>query len=467
MVAPATSLERCGQVPYGPMAVSASLSVARVEVAPGSHATAKLTLRNTGSVVDEFRIEILGPAAAFTTAIPETVPLFPGAEATVELTFAPLLDSKTATGEIDVAVKVTSKEDPDGSAVEELVVYVGGFSDAYAELVPRTIRGARSAKTELAIDNRGNARIEASAAGVEADGALRFEIEPPGFGVDPGAANFARVEVRPNKRFLRGPDRTYPFKVVSETKGSGTLTADGMFIQRAILPHWLVRALLALLLALIALALLWQFAFKPVVRSAAKNAAKADVSQAAQDAAKLAVAAVDSGKGSGAGAGAGAGGDTTAAGSGSGSGSSSDTTAAGSGAGSGNGGGDGTGDDGRGGTSTAKRIEVEVALNDTKSGDWTPAEDKDKQFNLTDIVLQNPKGDTGLLRVKRGADILLESALENFRDLDFHFVAPYVYKSGEKLTIEIVCKNPDTAGNCKAAATLTGFLKAAPPPPPA
>ena len=446
------------------MAVSASLSVARVEVAPGSHATAKLTLRNTGSVVDEFRIEILGPAAAFTTAQPETVPLFPGAEATVELTFAPLLDSRTATGEIDVAVKVTSKEDPDGSAVEELVVYVGGFSDAFAELVPRTIRGARSAKTELAIDNRGNARIEASASGVEADGALRFEIEPPGFGVEPGAANFARVEVRPNKRFLRGPDRTYPFKVVSETKGSGTLTADGMFIQRAILPHWLVRALLALLLALIALALLWQFAFKPVVRSAAKNAAKADVSQAAVDAAKLAVAAVDNGQGSG--AGAGAGGDTTAAGSGSGSGSS-DTTAAGSGSGkgSGSGSGDGTGDDGHGGTSTAKRIEVEVAPNDTKSGDWTPAEDKDKQFNLTDIVLQNPKGDTGLLRVKRGGDILLESALENFRDLDFHFVAPYVYKSGEKLTIEIVCKNPDTAGNCKAAATLTGFLKAAPPAP--
>ena len=460
MAAHATPFGRCGQVPYGAMAVSASLSVARVDVAPGSRATAKLTLRNTGSVVDEFRIEILGPAAAFTTASPETVPLFPGAEATVELTFAPLLDSKTATGEIDVAVKVTSKEDPDGSAVEELVVYVGGFSDAFAELVPRTIRGARSAKTELAIDNRGNARIEASATGLEADGALRFEIEPPGFGVDPGAANFARVEVRPNKRFLRGPDRTYPFKVVSETKGSGTLTADGMFVQRAILPHWLVRALLALLLALIALALLWQFAFKPVVRSAAKNAAKADVSQAAVDAAKLAVAAVDNGKGSGARAGAGAGGDTTAAGSGPGSGSPSDTTGAGASAGAG---GDGTGDDGRGGTSTAKRIEVEVASNETKSGDWTPAEDKAKQFNLTDIVLQNPKGDTGLLRVKRGGDILLESALENFRDLDFHFVAPYVYKSGEKLTIEIVCKNPDTAGNCKAAATLTGFLKAAAP----
>ena len=446
------------------------MSVARVEVAPGSRATAQLTIRNTGSVVDEFHVDILGPAAAWTTANPAVIPLFPGAEATVELTFAPLLDSATATGEVDVAVKVSSKEDPDGSAVEELVVMVGGFSDSFAELVPRTIRGARSAKTELAIDNRGNGRIEASASGVEADGALRFEIEPPGFSVQPGGANFARVEVRPNKRFLRGPDRTYPFKVVTDTKGAGTLTADGLFVQRAVLPHWLVRLLLALILGLIALLLLWQFAFKPIVRTAARDAAKADVKQAADDAAKQAVAAVTADPAAAAAAklaadaaAAKAAADAAAAAAKNGG---TTTTIASDGAGGG-GGGAGGGDDGRGGVSSAKRIAVEAAPNETKSGDWTPAEDAKQQFNLTDIVLQNPKGDTGLLRVKRGDDILLESALENFRDLDFHFVAPYVYKAGEKLTIEVVCKNPDTAGPCKAAATLTGFIKPAAAPAPA
>ena len=48
-------------------------SVARVEVAPGSTATAQLTIRNTGSVVDEFRVDILGPAAAWTTISRVTV----------------------------------------------------------------------------------------------------------------------------------------------------------------------------------------------------------------------------------------------------------------------------------------------------------------------------------------------------------------------------------------------------------
>ena len=424
------------------MPASASLSVSRIQVVPGSRATALLTVRNTGSVVDEFRLEVIGAAARWTTVRPDVVPLFPGAEATVEVEFAPPLSSSISTGEVDVGVKINSKEDPNGSAVEELVVVLGAFTDSYAELVPRTIRGGRSATAELALDNRGNARLDASAAGLEPDGALRFEIEPPGFTVQPGAANFAKVRVLPVKRFLRGPDRTIPFKVVTQTGTGGALSADGMFVQRALVPRWLARLLLSLLVALIALALIWQFAFKPVLRSAASAAAKKDVQAAADKAAKQTAAAV-TGSGSG-GSGAGAGGGAAGGG------------AAGGGAAGGGASGNG-GDDGRGGTSADKRIAVDAGPGETKSGSWTPAGDG-KQFDLTDIVMQNPKGDTGLLRIKRGNDILLESALENFRDLDFHFVAPYVFK-GADIVVEVECKNAATAGPCQAAATLTGFIR--------
>lgn len=434
------------------MSASASISATRLEIVPGGRGSLLVTVRNTGSVVDEFTLTVLGAAAAWATVTPSVIPLFPGAEGTAEINFAVPLDSRVATGDIDVAVKVTSKEDPDGSTVEEAVLAIGSFDDVYAELVPRTSHGSRSGHTELAIDNRGNARLDASLAASDADGLLTFELDPPGLVVDPGKANFARVNIRPVKRFLRGPEKTIPFKVLAKTttEGVGTLQADGMFIQRPILPRWLLRLLVLLLLGLLALFLLWQLAFKPVIRSTAREAAKANVKEAASDAAKQTAEALGATPGStGKPAGTDAGADASGA---------TKTTKPGE-AGASDGG-SGGGDDGRGGVSADKRLEVEAAPGATASGTWAPAPDEKTQFNLTDIVLQNPKGDVGLIRIKRGDDVLLESALENFRDLDFHFVAPYVFK-GQELKVEVECKNAEPAGACKAAATLTGFVKKA------
>ncbi len=436
------------------MSASASISATRLAIVPGGRGSLLVTVRNTGSVVDEFTLSVLGAAAVWATVTPPVIPLFPGAEGTAEITFAVPLDSRVATGDIDVAVKVTSKEDPDGSTVEEAVLSIGSFDDVYAELVPRTSHGSRSGRTELAIDNRGNARLDASLSASDADGLLTFELDPPGLVVDPGKANFARVNIRPVKRFLRGPEKTIPFKVLAKTttEGVGTLHADGMFIQRPVLPRWLLRLLMLLLLGLLALFLLWQLAFKPVIRSTAREAAKADVQEAASDAAKQTAEALGATPGSGS--------EPTDSGDGADSGGATKTTKPADSAAADDGASGGGGDDGRGGVSADKRIEVEAAPGATASGTWAPAPDEKTQFNLTDIVLQNPKGDVGLIRIKRGDDVLLESALENFRDLDFHFVAPYVFK-GQELKVEIECKNAEPSGACKAAATLTGFVKKA------
>ena len=118
----------------------------------------------------------------------------------------------------------------------------------------------------------------------------------------------------------------------------------------------------------------------------------------------------------------------------------------------------GADDDGKGGTSTDQRIAIEAPVGATKSGKWTPAK-QGQRFSLTDLVLQNPQGDTGRLRVKRGDEVLYETALENFRDLDFHYVAPYIFE-GKDLVVEVDCKNPDPAVPCRDAVSVVGFLKA-------
>jgi hypothetical protein len=440
------------------MPVSASLSSSRVEVSPGGSANVELTVRNTGSVVDEFRVEVLGEAAQWSTPNPAVVPLFPGASAPVTITFNPPRRSDRVAGEVDVAIKVSSREDADGSAVEELVVAIGGFDSPDAELVPRTTRARRKATVQVAIDNLGNRRMQRSIAATDADQLLKFETVPSDVVVEAGRAEFAKVTIKPIKTFFRGPDRTIPYRVtLGEDEGEGTLNLDGTFIQTAMLPKWLLRLLMMLLALLIALAAMWQFAFKPVIRSAARDAAEAQVDKAVEkasdNAAAITAKAIKAAETPGAAldpaaAAAKAAADEAAIAAAKKKGLPAPAT--------GTGGASGGGDDGKGGLAKSKRIAVEAAPGETKAEEWKPGGDADR-FSITDVVLQNAQGDTGKIRLIRGTEILLESSLENFRDLDFHVIAPYIVE-GKPIVIEVVCNNAAEVGPCKPAATVGGFL---------
>ena len=76
-------------------------------------------------------------------------------------------------GVIAFGLRARSREDPAGSAVEEGSVQVGTFMDPRAELVPRTSRGSRGGTHEIAVDNRGNARLSA-----EIEALVSSEVNP-------------------------------------------------------------------------------------------------------------------------------------------------------------------------------------------------------------------------------------------------------------------------------------------------
>ena len=81
-------------------------------------------------------------------------------------------------------------------------------------------------------------------------------------------------------------------------------------------------------------------------------------------------------------------------------------------------------------------------------------------FAVTDMVLQNPNGDTGFVQIKRDGNVIMQSALENFRDLDLHFVAPYMFNPGQNLVMTIACTTPGpTLPGCAVSGSFGGFQK--------
>src|SRR5580693_934322 len=156
------------------MTARAVLSPISLSVDPGAEATAVVTIRNTGAVVDHFHVQVLGDAARWATATPETLPLFPDAEGQVTISFRPARVSAARAGSTPFGVKVTSEVDPSDSSVEEGTLEIGAFTELTGELVPVISHGSRTGRHQLACDNRGNIPLTLAFGGVDPEEALRF-----------------------------------------------------------------------------------------------------------------------------------------------------------------------------------------------------------------------------------------------------------------------------------------------------
>ncbi len=412
------------------MGALVTLASKALEVVPGSVASCTVVVKNTGTVVDQFTIDVLGDPGAFASADPPALSLFPGAEGTTVVSFTPPRASTTPAGSLPFGIRARSREDPAGSAVEEGVLAVATFSDTFAELVPRSSHGSRGATHELAVDNRGNAHLNATITASDADQLLGFDVQPPGMVVEPGAAGFAKVRVRPVTRFWRGQPKTRPFKVAIAGDATRPIVVDGTLVQEAILPRWLVPALLALLGLLVLAALMWALLLQPAINSAA--------TQALAEAGFTPRPSVASG-GGGSSPAPGAASPSPAASAGAGA---SPSPAASSGP----------------PTPTPAPVGNGVPQDGRLASDGSnPATATfGSTFYLTDLVFANPNGRAGTLQLLRDGFVLITLRLENFRDLDFHYVTPIVVQKGQKLTFTATCTS---SGACDPSVYFDGFVR--------
>ena len=417
------------------MTARSVLATPALSVEPGSEAVAQLTIRNTGSVVDHFHVQVLGDAARWATVTPETLPLFPDAEGTVTISFRPARVSAAKAGATPFGVKVTSEVDPSDTSVEEGTLQIGVFTDLAGELVPLISNGSRTGKHQLACDNKGNTPLTLAFGGVDQEEALRFAFTPTSVVAEPGTATIVTVRAHPRKRFLTGSAKTHRFQTIIQPREAPPVTVDGSMVQTPILPTWLPKALAALVLLAIAAVVLWLTVLNPAIKSTATTAANNALSAA----------------GIKPGGGGGGGGSATPTPS-----SSTVTPTPG----------------GTGGGPASGRLTVRAGAGNAaqcpgnNAGQFTvPA---GNTFSLTDLVFQNPNGDTGFLTLSRGCgngSVLFQEQLSNFRDLDFHFVNPFTFSSGQGMVLQLQCTQPGppppaTAnGQCSDAVVWSGSLK--------
>lgn len=440
------------------MGVIASIDSTSVIAEPGAEASCTIRVRNTGMVVDQVLLDVLGDAGPWTTVEPAQINMLPGSDALAQVKFRPPRSSAVTAGITPFAVRAMSTEDPDGSTIEEGTIEVAPFSELRAGIAPANARGRRSAKFRLIVQNEGNTPAHVAVSASDPDLLLEFRAKPRNLVTQPGTATFVHLRTSPKKRFVKGPDRMLPFQAMLQADEAPPATVNGVMVEEQILPTWLLPAIAVAGVLAAALVALWFTVLKPQVHSIAsaeastvakpiaQSASAANV--AAHSAAAVASSAAAVANGSpGAGAGAGGGGGASGSPSASASGSpkpkhspkpSASATAP---------------------APVAQLISVTAAPSTTfvTKSFAIPA---GKILTVSDLVFENPAGDTGTMQIRIGSAPLYTFGLANFRSFEYPFAQPLVFTHAAPLTLAIECRNSGTTA-CTDAVSFNGFLQSA------
>lgn len=436
------------------MTTYASLDRQTMEVTPGEEATCLLEIRNDGAIVESYTTEVVGEAAAWTVVEPAEFSVYPGTSERVTLRFRPPRSAQVPAGELPYAVRVASVERPDDVVVPEGTLHVHPFIETAAEIVPRTSKGRWGAAHEVSIDNRSNTPVLLAVTGSDPDANLDLAFRPEQLQLGPGQAAFVKVKARPRKVLWQGYPITHPFQVVVAPQDAPPATLDASTMQVPLLPRNLGRVLAALIVLALALAGLWWGLLRPAVQSAAKEATQqqiAPIERKAEEANTNAQRAAGDASSAAAAVGAG-------------------RTPAG-GVPPGGAPPDGGGNNPaprpavpEGSSSFSRRLAVTTATGASRSDQYTVPDNR--TFVITDIILQNPQGDEGRLDLIVDGTTVLTVALNNYRDLDYHFVSPIETREGRVVRIRVTCRRAGPAlagagasGQCRDFALLSGYLR--------
>ncbi|MBB5867928.1 hypothetical protein F4553_001307 [Allocatelliglobosispora scoriae] len=267
------------------MGAFASLESNALSAPCGESVATTLTVRNTGTVVDQFRISVLGDPGAWCQVDPPMISLLPGREGTVSLRFSPPRDPATPFGQLPFGVRVEPQEDAAGLTVEEGVLTVTPYADLQVDLVPNTSKGWRQAKHQLTVVNRGNAPVAVHCSATDPNGALDVAVDPAGQTIGPGIAVQADVRVKPRHTLWRGAAQTLPFTIGVQAgvapgqPAPAPVNVSANLLQNAVFPPWLPRTLATIAALVIGAVVAWHVVLRPTVQNAASNAVAAPLAQ--------------------------------------------------------------------------------------------------------------------------------------------------------------------------------------------
>lgn len=220
------------------MSVLATIEPSSLKVDAGTEASLVVRVRNRGSIVDQFDIQVVGPTAGWATVEPASLRLFPDKEGEARVTFRPPRAPEPNADTYPFGVAVRAAADPTAATVEEGSIVVAPFVQLASSIAPQTSRGSMSGSHDLTVKNIGNAVAEVTVSASDPDRLLNFEVLPDRVGLRPGGAATVRARVKPKSTFFMGGSKRVPFQVQIDEPNAGSYQVPATLEQRPLIPGW-------------------------------------------------------------------------------------------------------------------------------------------------------------------------------------------------------------------------------------
>ncbi len=191
--------------------ITVNLTPPEVRVAAGAPPVAVVAeVRNRGTTVDQYSIEIENLEPSWYTVVTQSVSLFPGDSAPMRIELHPPKGTATRAGSYTFVVRARSHADPTLVGTTKGVVQVGSYTNFQAELAPKRVTGRRG-RYNLSVANGGNQEVSFALRGRDAENKLRFSFPRRDVTVAPGSKVMVPVTVKPRGFRPIGDARRHPF----------------------------------------------------------------------------------------------------------------------------------------------------------------------------------------------------------------------------------------------------------------
>lgn len=185
-------------------AVSMLVRDSRIAARPHMVAETEAVIRNAGSMVDEFRVEVRGIPASWVTTEPSSpTRLYPGTGATIRIAIHPLDEAFGTPGILPLEISARSLRNPSVRCAKRVDLAVEGASDVTTWIEPPFQAARRSAAFTLLARNNGPVELDLRLEPCVGNDGLLVSCTPDALRVPPGLTARATVTATISRRRRR------------------------------------------------------------------------------------------------------------------------------------------------------------------------------------------------------------------------------------------------------------------------
>ena len=222
-------------------------------ITPGQPATTQVTLVNQGSIVDWFTVTVEGVAPEWVQGPAQTVQLNPGMEQAVTLNMNVARTANNRAGDYPVTIRARSREKPDESGTAQARWTVLPFQEDELGIEPRRASGRGKAAYTITMRNSGNIPAHHVLSGDDDEQKLAYGFGFNPVALEPGNETKIPLTVSTRRHWL-GREQRQPFQIHARRAGSSSpMTTPGEFVNKALIPAWVLPVVGAVLAAAVIL----------------------------------------------------------------------------------------------------------------------------------------------------------------------------------------------------------------------